>query len=195
MSDRERLIEIICTPIGTCNEPLAGEIADEILAAGFILPKPEAGDKDTARAVLTKLYEIWGVDITYIDDPFQGPEHLACIEQALAAKGAQMQKRVDEARAFAKRADEALCEVIFAVHPEWGTAPELRPSQAARCVEELKGRATAAEAALERARAALTTMLNRYVDMVNSGDCGFWNPEDEDCVKQARAALETPTCK
>ena len=38
-------------------------------------------------------------------------------------------------------------------------------------------------------RQALRELLTRYVDMVNSGDCGFWNPEDEDCVKAARAAL------
>jgi hypothetical protein len=37
--------------------------------------------------------------------------------------------------------------------------------------------------------AALRVILDRYVALAGSGDCGFWNPEEEDCVKQARAAL------
>jgi len=36
---------------------------------------------------------------------------------------------------------------------------------------------------------ALEAILNRYVGLANSGDCGFWNPEDEEEVKGARAAL------
>lgn len=37
--------------------------------------------------------------------------------------------------------------------------------------------------------AALREITERYVDLVNSGDCGFWEPEDEKPVKAARAAL------
>lgn len=37
--------------------------------------------------------------------------------------------------------------------------------------------------------AALQACLKWHVDLVNSGDAGFWNPEDDDCVKQARAAI------
>ncbi len=37
---------------------------------------------------------------------------------------------------------------------------------------------------------ALEATLNRYVDFVNSGDGGSWDPETEDHVKQARAALK-----
>lgn len=37
--------------------------------------------------------------------------------------------------------------------------------------------------------AALEETLLHYVTLANSGDCGHWNPETEDHVKQARAAL------
>ena len=42
---------------------------------------------------------------------------------------------------------------------------------------------------IERLREALVAMTKHYVRLVNSGDAGFWNPEDEDVVKQARAAI------
>jgi hypothetical protein len=37
--------------------------------------------------------------------------------------------------------------------------------------------------------AALDQFLDKYCEMVGSGDCGFWNPEEDDFVIQARAAL------
>ena len=36
---------------------------------------------------------------------------------------------------------------------------------------------------------ALKETLDRYCDLVNSGDCGFWDAEAEDHVKKARAAI------
>lgn len=39
-------------------------------------------------------------------------------------------------------------------------------------------------------REALEMTLHKYVDLANSGDCGFWDPETEDHVKEARQALE-----
>lgn len=36
---------------------------------------------------------------------------------------------------------------------------------------------------------ALTGLLDRYVGLVESGDAGFWDAEQEDCVIKARAAL------
>lgn len=36
---------------------------------------------------------------------------------------------------------------------------------------------------------ALKLFVHEYVELVNSGDAGFWNPEEEDKVKAARAAL------
>ena len=37
--------------------------------------------------------------------------------------------------------------------------------------------------------AALNGLLNKYVAMVSSGDCGFWDPEEEAEVIAARATL------
>jgi len=39
-------------------------------------------------------------------------------------------------------------------------------------------------------RRALADLVDRYVTLVDSGDCGHWNPEDEPVVKAARAALD-----
>ncbi len=36
---------------------------------------------------------------------------------------------------------------------------------------------------------ALNDMLDHYTRLVNSGDCGNWDCEDEPQVQQARAAL------
>ncbi len=36
---------------------------------------------------------------------------------------------------------------------------------------------------------ALETITDHYVRLAGSGDCGFWNPEEEDEVMLARAAL------
>lgn len=36
---------------------------------------------------------------------------------------------------------------------------------------------------------ALRLVLKRYVDLVNCGDCGCWDPEVEDDVIEARAAI------
>ncbi len=36
---------------------------------------------------------------------------------------------------------------------------------------------------------SLKTFVEMYVRMVNSGDCGFWNPEDDDEVLIARRVL------
>ena len=36
---------------------------------------------------------------------------------------------------------------------------------------------------------ALDGMIKMYADMVNSGDCGFWNPEEVKEVIASRAAL------
>lgn len=40
-------------------------------------------------------------------------------------------------------------------------------------------------------RSALQGLLDRYLTMVNSGDCGNWEPEDEAEVIAARKALKT----
>lgn len=47
-------------------------------------------------------------------------------------------------------------------------------------------------AEIERLRAALEDLLGRYVALVNSGDAGQWDPEIDNEVIAARAALTKP---
>ena len=70
---------------------------------------------------------------------------------------------------------EAVQEAIN-VWRQWDTL-ELHRKQAAL------GRIAASHHALTE------DLLERYVTLVNSGDCGFWDPEAEEGVKAARAAL------
>ncbi|MFM6996942.1 MAG: hypothetical protein ACKOXL_07605, partial [Limnohabitans sp.] len=42
---------------------------------------------------------------------------------------------------------------------------------------------------IEQAREALEAILDHYVNLANSGDAGFWNPEEEPEVIGVRAAL------
>jgi hypothetical protein len=54
------------------------------------------------------------------------------------------------------------------------------------------GSALATEAAerIEALEAALRGITDRYVELANSGDAGFWDPEKEGEVIAARAALK-----
>lgn len=45
-------------------------------------------------------------------------------------------------------------------------------------------------AASPRLRRSLTRLVEHYVQLVNSGDCGNWDPEEEEVVRDARAALD-----
>ena len=38
-------------------------------------------------------------------------------------------------------------------------------------------------------RTALANLVKRHVSLANSGDCGFWEAEEEDEIKQARKAM------
>ncbi len=62
----------------------------------------------------------------------------------------------------------------------------------ARKMGEAKG-LSSVNAEAERLREALENMTRRYVDLAGSGDCGFWDPEEEDEVIAARAALQQET--
>lgn len=42
----------------------------------------------------------------------------------------------------------------------------------------------------DRLEDALKNTLEKYVALANSGDAGFWDPENEDHVRAARQALE-----
>lgn len=73
---------------------------------------------------------------------------------------------------------------------------QLRSYQQANNVRmEVRDMAACAADEIERLRTALTGLLDRYCDLVNSGDCGFWNPEDEKSVKAARRALAIEQAK
>ena len=48
------------------------------------------------------------------------------------------------------------------------------------------------EGRLGETRGALAVFTDHYVRMINSGDCGSWDPETEDVVKLARKALLPP---
>jgi len=43
----------------------------------------------------------------------------------------------------------------------------------------------------DRMRAALSAVTKLYCDIANSGDAGFWNPEQVPEIMEARAALES----
>lgn len=43
---------------------------------------------------------------------------------------------------------------------------------------------------IERLRAVLQALLNRYVSLVESGDCGNWSPHTEVEVTDAKEALQ-----
>ncbi len=45
------------------------------------------------------------------------------------------------------------------------------------------------EQLLREALEAVEGITKRYCSLANSGDCGFWEPEDVQEVKQARAAI------
>lgn len=42
----------------------------------------------------------------------------------------------------------------------------------------------------EEMEKALIVIFERYLSLANSGDAGFWDPEDEDEVKLARTTLQ-----
>jgi len=72
--------------------------------------------------------------------------------------------------------------------------PVIRLSRALEDTADIFKAAAARLDELEREgamlREALESITARYVDLASSGDCGFWDCEQEDVVKQARAALK-----
>jgi len=70
-----------------------------------------------------------------------------------------------------------------------------RPCAEAAVLKDFHERAVAwlesQQASTERTETALRELLEMYVQLANSGDCGNWNPEEEDEVIAARAALTT----
>ena len=56
-------------------------------------------------------------------------------------------------------------------------------------LESLKAMAQKLQEERDMLLAALKDMTERYASLVNSGDAGNWDPEDEDEVRQARFAI------
>ena len=54
----------------------------------------------------------------------------------------------------------------------------------------LKRELNAANQRIKRLEEALEGTLKWIVDLADSGDAGFWNPEEQSVIMQARAALE-----
>jgi len=70
-----------------------------------------------------------------------------------------------------------------------GTDAELQLAVCKRWDAEVE----ALEAQRDALVQALTQLLERYTQLVNCGDCGFWDPETEPDVIAARAALQSAT--
>ena len=60
---------------------------------------------------------------------------------------------------------------------------------AADQITALRGEVDTLRAERDGLLAALEIMTKHYVQLANCGDCGFWDPEAEDEVIQARAAI------
>jgi hypothetical protein len=63
------------------------------------------------------------------------------------------------------------------------------PALANEVCDEAANRIEAQEKLIQEMREALEAFVAEYTEMVNSGDCGFWDPEKEDKVIAARTAL------
>lgn len=64
--------------------------------------------------------------------------------------------------------------------------PMTKAQRQRRYLDKLYAKARKADA-LEAAGRAL---LDHYIELVNCGDCGFWDPEEEGPVTAMRKALE-----
>lgn len=82
-------------------------------------------------------------------------------------------------------------EVIAAAiksRPAWNT-PYSADADAILAALDAAGYVVVQRGAHDALVAALDTFVSEYVELVNSGDAGFWEPEDEPKVKAARSAL------
>ena len=55
---------------------------------------------------------------------------------------------------------------------------------------QLKRELNAANDGIKRLEEALEGTVKRFVDLADSGDAGFWNPEEQSVIIAARAALK-----
>lgn len=177
-TDRERLTELLREKFGARTGWAWSDVANALVTAGWVLPKPEAGDSEKARQVCEDL------SFRYDD------ESIGIVAAALAAKGAQMQARVDELEKLVHimlNADEGklgdLMKSIIAATDfgEHGKRMIRRCAEQGRRIAAEEARADTAEAALERARQ--TVMF--FASVIKSGE-----PWTQTCEDAKRAALE-----
>lgn len=55
---------------------------------------------------------------------------------------------------------------------------------------QLEASLSKTEAQLSEAIKNLTLILEHYVRLASSGDCGFWDPEEEDLIKECRIFIK-----
>lgn len=99
------------------------------------------------------------------------------IKQANSAANKLIEDAANEATRQALRADNAEKEIAAYIH-DISVSNEKRDT---------------AEKQVVVLREALQEFVDKYVAMINSGDCGNWNPEEEPVVVNARKAITTPT--
>ena len=73
---------------------------------------------------------------------------------------------------------------------ELGCNPAYVRATASRCSLTIPRSDQSYKEAFHRLHAAASTMLNKYVAQVSSGEAGYWNPEEEGSVIELRQALE-----
>lgn len=92
-----------------------------------------------------------------------------------------------ELQFWKERTSFEVCSCAFARQMEREIA--LASDALTRCNKWIEGAKPLLERGGESER-ALENLLKRYVDLVNCGDCGNWNPETEQEVIEARRVLQ-----
>lgn len=74
-------------------------------------------------------------------------------------------------------------ELTGIINDWWGSAIPVTAGYLARRITE------AGYGKVDELRSAATQLLTTYIDLVNCGDCGNWDPEKDDSVIMLRDAL------
>lgn len=106
----------------------------------------------------------------------------ACEERAVRTPD-----KLEEALGFALGTLGYIKTQALANHPGFNKVAEMNADNAIKKIQ----RALAQRSAGNKGELteALENLLNRYTGLVNCGDCGFWDPETEEDVINARKAL------
>ena len=77
------------------------------------------------------------------------------------------------------------------INPEWEHAQFVSIAELKECEQKLE----AANDRIKRLEEALEGTVKCFVDLADSGDAGFWNPDEQSVIIAARAALESKEAK